>query len=187
MTDEDRYGRKLGKKFEAVRGCLCSPQAQDEAPDVTAAYMIKQFLKEMPDFKDFVADAVRAIESRNSFFEDVEAFERLKRTTNGSLAEAHFIQSMKEVIDERKDAREILRRLAAITVDSYGRVIKNQNGYANDVACHTAFAHHALQIEHCLINRLFAKAGLAPTVVVTIKPQKDTRSILDLQIVSKNE
>ncbi|HLI98007.1 MAG TPA: hypothetical protein VKT72_18215 [Candidatus Baltobacteraceae bacterium] len=183
MTDEDRYGRKLGKKFEAIRGRLCSSQEQDDAPDAVAAYMLRQFLLEMPQFKDRIADAVRAIEMGSSLFDDVDALNRIKRTTNGSPAEDHFIQSMREVVEERKDAREILRRLAARGIDSYGHILKNQTGYADDVACQQAFAKHAIEIERCFINRIFAKAGFAPSMVAAIRPKESTRSLLDLQIV----
>ena len=187
MTDEDRYGRKLGTGFEAIRGRLCSPENQESAPDAMAAYMLRHFLKEMSNFKDWITAAIRAIDTLNSFFDDVDALERMKRTTNGSLAEDHFIQSMKEVIDKRDDAREILRCVAARGVDSYRHIIKTQASYMNDTACQKAFATLAPEINRCFANRLFAKAGLAPTVLASIRPKEDTRSLLDLPIVSKSK
>lgn len=187
MTDEDRYGRKLGKKFEGIRARLCSPADQESAINAASDYMFRQFLKEIPQLADWFAKAAGSLESRNSLFEDVELLDRLKKTTNGSVAEDHFIQSMKGVIERGEDSRDILRDVAARGIDSYDHMLNNQTGYVHDTACQQAFATLSPEIQRCFTNRLLKKAGLALTVIVTVKPKEDTRSLLDLQVVRGNQ
>ena len=94
MTDQDRYGQKLGKRFYAVRGILCSPEAGERGPLAVATYMLHHFKKQLPELKNLYGSAARAIANGGGIFGLRHELGEIERRGNGSLAATHFFLSL---------------------------------------------------------------------------------------------
>lgn len=181
MTDQDRYGQKLGKRFYAVRGILCSPEAGERGPLAVATYMLHHFKKQLPELKNLYGSAARAIANGGGIFGLRHELGEIERRGNGSLAATHFFDAMRRVAGDDRAPTNILKELAASGVRCVRDLTSLQRDYRDDKECQQRLAEDESKISDLYFGLLQKECGLEkqPIQRPVIRGQE---SLIDLVI-----
>jgi len=138
VTDEDVYGKVLGKGFAGVRAELCRPERDiGECADRLANYSVRRFLP--PGSAAFVGRlkaACDALDGRGGLFAQSSVSETLGASENDSLAAQQVARAFAETRDGHGESRAFLERIAQDVCDATRAIAHVQKNYKDDVECH---------------------------------------------------
>jgi hypothetical protein len=141
MTDQDVYGKALGKKFRAVRGAMCAPDADPSASAATAAtYVCRELRTAVKDLSERCAAAVRQLDYGASLFAAEELQERADVEAAQSLGAQHIAEAVRRTREDNGCAADFFRHLAEQAVEATSARLATQTDYRDDDEFKSAFA-----------------------------------------------
>lgn len=182
MTDEDRYGRRLGKGFEAIRALSRLPNQEDEFSERCARYVFRLLTKEL-DLEAFAKDAAPICIGTQSLFASDDPLERLRKMSVDSVASEHAFRSLQAARQSSGGLAEMLDGLAGLSAQSLGALLSLQRDYRDDRDCQRAFAAQETEIMRKLASMLKARCGLGK--IAPMAPRADTAGILEFVVVKE--
>lgn len=183
MTDEDRYGRQLGRKFKAVRARLCSQETQAEAAAAAANYILGLLAKEIEDFEGLSRRLYTVIGNQLQLFGREAELDAIERSTNGSLGAQQFVEAARTVCLSGGSGHDLIQRFAGKAVDSTRECLVLRRGWRDDRECIAAFNKHAADIVQHLVQLLKRKCGIGISSAASKLPREKTESLLDFVVV----
>jgi hypothetical protein len=140
VTDEDVYGKVLGKGFDGVRAELCRPESDfDENADRLALYNVRRFLPPgSADFVERIRAASTALDGRGGLFAQNEAQRTLEAAATDSLADQQVARAFAAACVAQSGARAFLENVADYVCDATRAIAHVQKNYKDDTDCHAA-------------------------------------------------
>lgn len=140
MTDEDVYGKVLGKGFDGVRAELCRPERDmDECADRLANYSVRRFLPAgSADFVERMKTACNALDGRGGLFAQGSLSETLGASETDSLAAQQVARAFAATRDAHGDSRAFLEKIAEDVCDATRAIAHVQKNYKDDAELHEA-------------------------------------------------
>ncbi|MFZ1125998.1 MAG: hypothetical protein WAN59_12735 [Candidatus Baltobacteraceae bacterium] len=140
MTDQDVYGKALGKKFRAVRGSMCAPDADPaESAETAATYICRELRRDVKDLAERCAAAVRQLDYSASLFAADELQERADREAAQSLGAQHIAEAVRRTREDNGSAVDFFRHLAEQAVQTTSARLATQTDYRGDDEFKDAF------------------------------------------------
>jgi hypothetical protein len=140
VTDEDIYAKKLGKKFEKVRGRLCAAE-HDPVANARAIgdYVRLELRRSVEDYGGRVDEAVRMLRGDRSLFAMHDAQARLDEAATKSLGAQHIAQALVRAVGDNADVPSFFRYLAEYGVAAADTRLALQNDFRDDGLCRARF------------------------------------------------
>jgi hypothetical protein len=157
-TDLDRYGTKLGRRFQVVRALLCSPDDAYLGVDRAARYIQRTLLHDEAELATLHREAQRIVRGRQGWLlgdHDI-ALERFERSASRSLGACHLVEAALDAVNGTCDPRDILPNFVRRAVSGVIALAHTQRDYVKDVELHKVLAANRSNIEGALLGRLRA-------------------------------
>lgn len=139
VTDEDVYGKSLGKPFRAVRAELCRPGGDpDEGAALFALYLRRRYFYRETELRDRVREACTALDGAGGLFASAQVSAKLAAASTESLQAQHMARAYAQAADNRGDARAFLKLVAQACADEVAARLAVQSNYRDDRECQNA-------------------------------------------------
>lgn len=180
MTDEDRFGRKLGRGFKSVRALAGLPDGELDFADKCARYTAKMVLKEA-DIAKLIGVAAAVLNGSQALFAASDPFEYLRRASVDSVPADHFFQSLLETQRCGRDVDQLLECFARRCAQSTQHLAALQSDLKDDRDLQRALSNTAPQTESRLSALFRASCGLQETP--KMETRKDQASLIEFVVV----
>jgi len=187
MTDEDVYGKALGKRFWHLRGELCSADADPaDAARAVADYIRRELGDLVPDLAERCVAAVREIAHGGTLFTGTDMFETFGRTSCDNLGTQHVAEALHRTLEEGGDGPAFFRNLAELGVAATRARLLVENSYKDDKELIEAFDRSRIDISETY-TRLLAKPHDVPLPAPHERSRVDARDLLDFVVARRTE
>jgi hypothetical protein len=158
VTDKDRYGSSLGKKWdEKVRPILCAADAEAlQAPEVAARY-IHAAVREQIKPK-VLREIRRSLQGQRGFFDGGDTRRGLERELTGTVAGEQLLECMVRAAQTGATYSEMVHDLAGRAIATTRARLKTQRNLKDDAEGQAAFEQHAAAT-HTAVHRMLMRDG----------------------------
>ena len=185
MTDKDRYGKSLGKKWARKVGSALravDPEAA-LAPEAMAQYVHAELRKHIP-LADLLAEVRSFADDQPLLFGSEEAKERFERRLRGTLGGDQLLRCIERGANHGWTYSKILRAFAETSIASTREVLVSQRGYKDDAALHDSFDKQALKATR-LLHGMMLRDGGAPAPDISVRTTSSTTDLIEFPVVRK--
>jgi hypothetical protein len=185
VTDKDRYGSSLGKKWaEKVRPVLCAVDSEElQAPEVTARYIHSLLRKQVKP--DILRDIRRALKGQRGFFDGEDTRGRLDRKLTGTVGGEHLLECTVRGVRQGSEFAAIMEDFAARAIAATRTQLKAQRSFKDDAEGQAAFERHAAATQAALHRMFLRDSGLKTPKGPEI-PKASTADLLNF-VVARDE
>lgn len=188
-TDGDRYGLRIGKRFERIRARICLPDGDDTSASILGDYIEREFFRDDAGAADLLRRAERVVaDHRDGWLlpdhHDL-VFRALQRNESRSFAASHIVRAMHDALAMR-DPAAVLPACATHMVQWFLGKLRLQPGYRDDAVLNERASHHKQAIVKDVLRRLSVRTGaLVLDVVPTASRTPNTADLLTLVIATQ--
>lgn len=186
MTDEDVYGKVLGKGFDGVRAELCCPENDmDQSADRLAIYNLRRFLPPgSAEFVERLRTACAALDGRGGLFAQGDVRKTLDAAETDSLPDQQVARAFAAACDAHGDARAFLEKVADSVCDATCAIAHVQKNYKDDAVCHEALDSITPAAKARVTDDLAQRCGVGGKRVVR-PARRGTDDLLDFVVATE--
>ena len=190
-SDLDRYGARLGKRFEAARAIICSQRGTAAAAEALGSYIFREFFRADDDLEALYNEGWRLVEASRDWLPGIQdaRLQRFLRRGSRSVQACHIVDAAHDLMNHSLSPANLLERVAARAVDETEARVHMQRNYVRDKEAHDAVAAiKALAIADLVRRfrpRLERSAGLP--VVRSSTPTFALSALLDLVVARSSD